>query len=195
MVRAQWSFITGGVRSGKSHFAEQQILKIAQQQKRQPIYIASGVAFDEEMKQRITKHRQDRAEENWQTIEQPINIACAFEKIPENAVVLWDCVTTWLTNELYDLDEEKKSLWKNPQAFQQKIAQAKQALLHLHSKGIPIIIVSNELLDEPSYTSEEVEFYRQQLGDFHQWLVKQCDQAIEMDYGAPYFWKGGDENK
>lgn len=189
MVRAHWRFITGGVRSGKSHYAEQQILKIARQQNRQPFYLASGVAFDKEMQQRIARHRQDRANENWQTIEQSVNLAEAFDIIPAHAVVLWDCATTWLTNEMYVLDKDNQPLWKNPQAFQQKIAQTKQALQTFHSSGIPLIIVSNELLDEAPYTSKEVEFYRQQLGKFHQWLVKQCEQAIEMEYGIPHYWK------
>lgn len=195
MVRAQWSFITGGVRSGKSHFAEQQILKIAKQQQRVAYYIASGVAFDVEMQQRIEHHRQERALENWHTIEQPTNLAQAFEKIPNNAVVLWDCVTTWLTNELYVLDEQQRPKWQNPSAFQREIGQTKNILQQFRTREIPMIIVSNELLDEAPYMSEEVEFYRQQLGEFHQWLVKECTIAIEMDYSMPFYWKGADDNK
>lgn len=193
MVRTQWTFITGGVRSGKSHFAEKQLLEIAALTKRNPYYVASGVAFDEEMQQRITRHKQDRLKESWITIEQPTAIAELVGKIPENCAVLWDCVTTWLTNELYVETTDGRMQWQNRQQFDKKVQQTKDALLALHEKNIPLVIVSNELLDEAASDYEEVRFYREQLGLFHQWLVANCLTAIEMDSSHPHYWKGGAE--
>lgn len=190
MVQAQCHFITGGVRSGKSHFAEGKTREIATQQQRELFYIASGVAFDSEMTARIAKHREDRASLNWQTIEQPTNLLEAVSKIPLHAVVLWDCVTTWLTNEMYVRMQDDTMQWQNPTTFQMKIEEAKVAIFQLNKCGIPVIIVSNEVLDEMPYDNEEVEFYRQKLGEFHRWLVGYSEIAIEMDYGLPIYWKG-----
>lgn len=190
MVQAQCYFITGGVRSGKSHFAEQQALKLANAEQRKPYYIASGVAFDEEMLKRISRHREDRQQVDWQTIEQPINILEVVSKIPLNTVVLWDCVTTWLTNELYVNLGESVLQWQEPEQFQMRLEEAKVAIYQLTKCGIPVIIVSNELLDEANYSSPEVQFYRRKLGEFHRWLVEYCDIAIELEYGIPHYWKG-----
>ena len=44
---------SGGARSGKSEFAEQLALSL----KGQKAYVATGQAFDDEMKDRIKKHQ------------------------------------------------------------------------------------------------------------------------------------------
>ncbi|GEK30634.1 hypothetical protein KZO01_09430 [Kurthia zopfii] len=192
MDQAEWLFITGGVRSGKSHFAEKKVDEIADQQNRMRYYIASGVAFDSEMKKRIERHQIDRQQQQWITLEQPTNLAQLSTKISSEAVVLWDCATTWLTNELY-VEVDGKMQWQNESAFQTMLESTKSTLRALHERGIPLIIVSNEVLDEQSYASEEVAFYRQQLGLFHQWLVGESTTAIEMTYTIPYYWKGSEK--
>lgn len=192
MDQAEWLFITGGVRSGKSHFAEKKVDEIADQQNRMRYYIASGVAFDSEMKKRIERHQIDRQQQQWITFEQPTNLAQLSTKISSEAVVLWDCATTWLTNELY-VEVDGKMQWQNESAFQTMLESTKSTLRALHERGIPLIIVSNEVLDEQSYASEEVAFYRQQLGLFHQWLVGESTTAIEMTYTIPYYWKGSEK--
>lgn len=66
--------ITGGARSGKSSFAE----RLARTISSEGIYIATGIAFDDEMKDRIQRHRQDReAQTNmgWTTVEEPYALA------------------------------------------------------------------------------------------------------------------------
>lgn len=191
MDQAEWLFITGGVRSGKSHFAEKKVDEIANQQNRIRYYIASGVAFDSEMKERIERHQIDRQQQQWITLEQPTNLAQLSTKIPNEAVVLWDCATTWLTNELY-VEVDGKMHWQNESAFQTMLESTKSALRTIHERGIPLIIVSNEVLDEQGYASDEVAFYRQQLGLFHQWLVGESTTAIEMTYTVPYYWKGSE---
>lgn len=193
MVQARCYFVTGGVRSGKSHFAEQKTLEIASKEQLKPVYIASGVAFDNEMKNRIERHRQDRQLVDWQTIEQPTNLLESVSKIPLNTVVLWDCVTTWLTNEMYVNIEANKMQWQEPEQFQLRIEEAKVAIFQLNKVGIPVIVVSNELLDEMSYESEEVTFYRRKIGEFHRWLVEYSQVAIELEYGLPHYWKGEEE--
>ena len=61
--------ILGGVRSGKSSYAEKQ----AKQLSENVIYVATAEAFDEEMRVRISRHKNDRPE-NWQLIEAPLDL-------------------------------------------------------------------------------------------------------------------------
>jgi adenosylcobinamide kinase/adenosylcobinamide-phosphate guanylyltransferase len=60
------TFITGGARSGKSSFALKEALKIEGQK----AYIATAEALDDEMKERIDKHKIERGSE-WDTYEEP----------------------------------------------------------------------------------------------------------------------------
>ncbi|XRD26585.1 bifunctional adenosylcobinamide kinase/adenosylcobinamide-phosphate guanylyltransferase [Lysinibacillus fusiformis] len=67
-------FITGGVRSGKSHFAEQAAIQYFQAQpstEKRLKYIASGIALDDEMEKRIDRHQADRLAQpiKWLTVE------------------------------------------------------------------------------------------------------------------------------
>lgn len=100
-------FITGGVRSGKSHFAEQAALQHYEAQActaKRLLYLASGIALDHEMEKRILRHQADRQAQpiQWLTVEAPYVISEVFETLQDGDVVLWDCVTTWLTNAFYE---------------------------------------------------------------------------------------------
>ncbi|WP_391207428.1 bifunctional adenosylcobinamide kinase/adenosylcobinamide-phosphate guanylyltransferase [Psychrobacillus sp. L4] len=176
MVRGKLVFITGGVRSGKSSFAEHYLMN---EQAKRNVYVASGVAVDGEMKERIKRHQNDR--ENypveWVTIEQPRNFEQILPQIQEGDGILWDCVTTWLANELYDNDMEKveKALF--------------ESIEQLLSKAKVVVIVSNEVLDEPLSKYESVVLYQKWIGRIHQQLVAKAEQAFEMEYGLSQQWK------
>jgi adenosylcobinamide kinase / adenosylcobinamide-phosphate guanylyltransferase len=86
--------ILGGARSGKSAFAEDLVLKSGLE----PVYVATGRAFDAEMEARIALHRARRGA-NWRTVEEPIDLAGVLEREASGrAAVLVDCLTLWLTN-------------------------------------------------------------------------------------------------
>ena len=53
------------------------------------------------MSTRIQQHQMDRAGFNWTTIEQPTDLEEVLPLIQQGDLVLWDCLTTWLANELY----------------------------------------------------------------------------------------------
>ncbi len=82
--------ITGGARSGKSSYAQQQ----AQALSPQPRYVATARVWDAEFEQRVARHKQDRTE-NWVNIEEPLHVS-RLELAGTTAVI--DCVTLWLTN-------------------------------------------------------------------------------------------------
>ncbi len=94
--------VTGGARSGKSRFAE----KTADAISEKVLYVATAVAIDDEMKERIAHHRKSRPPE-WKTFEgykgfekdQFVDLAKEFE------VVLVDCLTIMCTNIILEQPE------------------------------------------------------------------------------------------
>ena len=87
-------FCTGGARSGKSEFAE----TLALSKEGQKGYIATGQAYDEEMKYRIHLH-QERRKKIWNNYEIPYAMSAEIQKVlDECSVVLIDCLTMWTTN-------------------------------------------------------------------------------------------------
>ncbi|MFJ7369549.1 bifunctional adenosylcobinamide kinase/adenosylcobinamide-phosphate guanylyltransferase [Lysinibacillus sp. NPDC098008] len=182
-------FIAGGVRSGKSQFAEQMAARYCQAQRF--IYLASGVALDQEMQQRILRHQADRQAQpiHWHTVEAPSAIADALAECKAGDIVLWDCVTTWLANIFYEGFDDGTPCFAQPGCLDNKLAQVKQAIEALLAQDIVLLVVSNELFDEPPYASHEVELYRQTLGQCHQWFVATAQEAYEIHYGIVKRWK------
>ncbi|MGR8981090.1 MAG: bifunctional adenosylcobinamide kinase/adenosylcobinamide-phosphate guanylyltransferase [Gammaproteobacteria bacterium] len=90
------TLFTGGIKSGKSRLAEAYILEQAGAVK--PYYLATTEFVDEEMKARISIHRQ-RRKEGFVTIEEPVRLFDALERCP--GPVLVECVSMWLNNQLY----------------------------------------------------------------------------------------------
>ena len=182
-------FITGGVRSGKSGFAETYAQSIAEVEQRTPVYIATGVAFDQEMRQRISRHQQDRANSTfqWATFELPVDIQPYTKEQRPTDIVLFECVTTWLSNIYYETEslepieqEKQRNNW---------LDLFKQSLLQWRSEGIVAIIVSNEVLDDGVSLYEETALYQQTVGEMHQWLVRHCDEAYEVNAQIIERWK------
>jgi adenosylcobinamide kinase/adenosylcobinamide-phosphate guanylyltransferase len=83
--------VTGGARSGKSAFAQRRAEAFAAPR----LYIATGEPGDDEMRERIARHREARGA-GWQTAESPTDPAAALAT-PANVVVL-DCLTLWVSN-------------------------------------------------------------------------------------------------
>lgn len=124
-------YVTGGARSGKSSFALQQALTYQQR-----IFLATAEPFDDEMKQRIAKHQEERLE-HFTTIEEPLHLEEALRSLPKEAdVVLLDCLTVWTGNLMHHLGSD------NEAAIHAKI---EQLLNVLRQPPCNIILVSNEV--------------------------------------------------
>lgn len=88
---------SGGARSGKSEFAEQLALSL----KGRKAYVATGQAFDDEMKDRIKKHQLRRGKE-WITFEIPLHLHKNWEQIKKvSDVILIDCLTMFTSNHVF----------------------------------------------------------------------------------------------
>lgn len=89
-----FTFIIGGARSGKSAFALGLADSLPDKKK---IYVATAKAVDAEMAQRIRLHKEARGP-GWRTIEEQIDIASEIQTAGSESVVLFDCLTLWLSN-------------------------------------------------------------------------------------------------
>jgi adenosylcobinamide kinase/adenosylcobinamide-phosphate guanylyltransferase len=179
-------FITGGVRSGKSSFAERAAVEIAEANGGRLYYIATGVPFDSEMKDRIKRHQQDRGNgtHHWITVEQPISIGELAPHVQDKDILLLDCVTTLLNNELYAVGHQWDQLFLD--LVYEKIIDG---IMLLKRQAGTLIVVSNEVLNEPIMGSTLVLIYKRLLGHLHQRLIKESDQAYLVEAGIPVAMK------
>lgn len=91
--------VLGGIRSGKSVFAEKKALYYSVR----PYYLATGIAFDDEMKERVKIH-QERRRQDYTTIEEPCDLRPVLKQI-QNEAVLVDCLTLNLSNRMLNRAE------------------------------------------------------------------------------------------
>jgi adenosylcobinamide kinase/adenosylcobinamide-phosphate guanylyltransferase len=87
------TFLLGGARSGKSSLA----IQLALAWKGPVTFIATGEPGDEEMAERIRRHRAERPV-HWETEEAPVDLGSVFERVPEEAAVVLDCLSLWVAN-------------------------------------------------------------------------------------------------
>ncbi len=87
------ALLLGGVRSGKSSLA----LRMAAASGRPVTLIATAEARDDEMAERIARHRAERPT-GWTTLEEPTELVDALDRAPAQAYVIVDCLTLWVAN-------------------------------------------------------------------------------------------------
>ena len=172
-------FILGGARSGKSRFAEQQTLLIANEKQKQAMYIATGTPIDAEMKQRIAKHQLDR-DESWKLVECPLKLVQQIDVSNESEVYLVDCLTLWLNNVLYSL--ESLPVLKREEQIKVQIAELIQAL---QKSNANIIIVSNEVGLGIIPMGEQTRLFVDYCGWLNQQVAAIADNVTLITAGLP----------
>lgn len=175
--------ILGGARSGKSAFAE----RLAAGSGRSVAFIATATAGDDEMRERIARHRASRPQ-GWYTLEEPLDLARAVRRASELAdVLLLDCITLWLANWLaqqYGTNDEGE-LASSPLVADGAL-KAVEALLDALNVLAPtktLIVVSNEvgLGIVPPYPLGRL--YRDTLGYVNQRLARAADRVYLLVAG------------
>ena len=127
------SLVIGGARSGKSRFA-QSLCSTA----KRVVYIATARAEDDEMADRIRRHRESRPPD-WITVEEPIEIARAVERHAAGCdALLLDCLTLWLSNFCWEHRAE-------PAAEIERGAVAEVSRLGAATAGCHAVVVTNEV--------------------------------------------------
>lgn len=118
--------ILGGARSGKTRHA----LACAERLGPHRVYLATAEAGDEEMRERILRHRQERGP-GWRTLEAPLDLVGALAAAGRTDAVLVDCLTLWLSNLIL--------VGRDPESETTRLIEA------LATAPAPVVLVSNEV--------------------------------------------------
>ena len=165
------TFIVGGCRSGKSRHALELAEKI-QASKR--IFIATCMPLDDEMKERIDRHKKDR-DKSWKTVEVPVQLHEAIsEKNKKGDVILIDCLTLWINNLLIEIEDYG--------VIDQRIHKL---VLALKDAKCPIILVSNEVGTGIVPENKLARQFRDLTGFTNQKIAECADRVIWMVAGIP----------
>lgn len=187
-----FQLITGGSGSGKSAYAEAQILQHVKEQtlyiheqnpvKKLPcLYIATMKPYGEEAFQKIERHRRLRRGNGFETIE------CYKEldktKLPKNRGVLLECLSNLAANELYGEDGALKDRQETMERILKGIHCVSEQTDHL-------VIVTNEVCSDIWNYSHETREYIALVGMINQKLACMADKVTEVVYGIPVPVKG-----
>ncbi|MEM5491549.1 bifunctional adenosylcobinamide kinase/adenosylcobinamide-phosphate guanylyltransferase [Hoeflea sp. AS16] len=166
------TLVLGGARSGKSAFAEGLVERASDTR----LYLATGQAWDEEMRDRIASH-QHRRGQGWETIEAPVDLVPALKTHARtDRPMLVDCLTLWVTNLM--LGEHDLGT-----AFDE-IAAAIPGL-----KG-PVVFVSNEVGLGIVPDNAMARAFRDHAGRLHQLIAGLADEVHFVAAGLPLKMKG-----
>lgn len=178
------TFIIGGARSGKSSFAlnlanngtsAKEGVRRGDTVSHTPkkAYIATAQALDDEMKERIEKHKKGRSPD-WTTLEEPLNIVALIKDIQDKYdVILFDCLTLWLSNLMlnnFDTNKEIESLIN---------------ALRLTPNASRMFIVSNEVGMGIVPDNELSRRFRDMAGYLNQKVAGIADEAYIVTAGIP----------
>ena len=123
------TFLLGGARSGKSALA----VRSASSWSGPVVFVATGTAVDEEMAERIRRHRAERPP-GWTTVEEPVQLHEVVRGVPTDACLLVDCLSLWVANVLEDG-------WQDDAVEEEATAVAATAA----SREAMTVVVSNEV--------------------------------------------------
>ncbi len=157
--------------------------------KHKAVLIATAQPWDEEMQQRIDRHKQDRSEcvPGLATIEEPLQLAQTIEDLsrPDTLLVV-DCLTLWLTNLLMPIGDENIEKYQEKIPIAIDITESIAALSVAVSKSTgPIVIVSNEIGLGVIPMGREVRTFVDALGQLNQTMAHVCDKVTFMAAGLP----------
>ena len=183
MENEKLTFISGGVRSGKSSFAEYLATTRTEATEHRLHYIACGIPFDGEMQERITRHQVEREHSGfeWSTWEKAVNLVDIAHHFTDRDIILLDCVTTLLNNYLFK---------ENITDQKQVIKLIMRDISSLCQQASEVIVVSNEVLNDLPYNEALTLNYQYILGNVHQQIVMVADTAILLESGIPIYKKG-----
>jgi adenosylcobinamide kinase / adenosylcobinamide-phosphate guanylyltransferase len=164
--------VLGGARSGKSAFAERLVAETGLSR----YYLATGRAWDEEMRERIARHQADRGE-GWQTHEEPVDLVGRLEALDDPAhVILVDCLTLWVTN----LMMEERDIAKETARLTAFVGRARAKLVLVSNEVGLGIVPENRMARE----------FRDHSGRLHQAVAQGAAEVYFIAAGLPLKMKG-----
>ena len=183
------TLILGGARSGKSTFAELRAKELGGDS---VLYVATSETKDEEMWQRVEKHRAERSS-TWETVEASRSVAQSIRQARSEArIILLDCMTFLVANHLMDAAAPKDDPFDNPSAdpFDAEIevnviAEVEALIDYIQEADVELLVVSNEVGMGVVPPYELGRAYRDILGRANQILAQHADEVHLLVAGIP----------
>ena len=170
------TLIIGGSGSGKSAYAEDYMVSISEDRKK--YYIATMQIYDEEGKRKVERHRMLRGGKGFSTIEQPVDIGKAAEKMEaEDRTALLECVSNLTANEMFS-GEVPGTEEVITEKIVGEIAVLNRELTHL-------VIVSNNVFEDGNVYDKTTMAYIRAMGRINQKLAEMADEVVEVVVGIP----------
>ncbi len=171
--------VLGGIRSGKSYFAEQK----AEFYSEKPVYIATAVLFDSEMKARAELHKKRRGN-RYELIEAPYDITGPLRKLKDRTVLV-DCLTLNLSNRLMASREymDLETLTATDEEYLKDIIKI------IESNNLKAILVSNEVGSSPVEANPLGRYFQDLQGRWNRLLAGYADEVYLLQAGIPTLLK------
>ncbi len=179
--------LLGGARSGKSRFAQE----YARRNGENVLFVATAIAGDEDMRQRIEKHKKDRPA-NWRTLEVVTNIGMQIEANARDAqLIVIDCITMLVNNIFSRYDEKQFDAIDDLVLEKKVVTEIKQLQMCLKKVRASFLIVSNEVGLGLVPDTRMGQLYRDFLGRANQVLAHESDEVYLLVAGIPLRVKPG----
>lgn len=174
------TLVTGGARSGKSRYA----LGLSEPYAR-PAFVATAEPFDDEMRARIERHRQER-DGRWLVIEEPIDLAGALQRLPAGTeIAVVECLTSWLGN-LVHQHGEGTVLSQDPG----DLTEVAAFLAALDRPPCPLVLVTNEVGLGIVPENALARTFTDLTGRLNQAVAARAERVVFMVSGLPLALKG-----
>jgi len=172
------TLITGGIKSGKSAFALNKFRDFSDEipDKTNRIFLATAIPFDDEMKEKVQRHQDERSGLYITTVEESLELSDALKKndAAGNKIVL-DCLSIWMSNLFYHFEN-------SPEQIEQRITGFVNTLETVRSE---LTIVTNEVGMGLIPENPLARAYERSLGILNQRVAMKSDRLILMVSGYP----------
>ena len=182
--------LIGGARSGKSSYAQSLCEKICPTN---PIYLATSKVWDDEFKDRVKRHQNDRGE-HWTTIEEPLHPSKHSDAFSGRAIMV-DCLTLWLTNyfieegaftEPTDTTDAKANEGSIGSASEEALTKVKAEFDKMVTKwDATFIFVTNEIGSGLHAETSATRHFVDAQGWLNQYVSARANMVVHMVAGVP----------
>jgi adenosylcobinamide kinase/adenosylcobinamide-phosphate guanylyltransferase len=173
--------VTGGGRSGKSAYA----LRLAESLPGPRAFVATCPVLDDEMRQRILRHQEERKKTDWKTIEETLALPDVFRGSRNRRVLLVDCLTLWINNLMYEAEKAGRELFE-----QDMEGHCRLLLGAMREYRGTAVIVTNEVGLGIIPANAAARRFRDLAGRCNQIVAAEADCVVFMVCGIPTFLKG-----